>query len=154
MWRSPLKAVDGERCGPLVTMDDIQECIANDKTVDEHIASLNCDYDTELLGALIKMDEAATERASANDEKAKNEREKRVRLFRRQKAEKLEEVLGKIKAILDPRWKDFALNKYYYSTDGWSRFRHFPGESSFDNYKIPILQSVCSFSVTSSCRCP
>jgi hypothetical protein len=109
-------------------MDDIQECVAKDKTVDEHVASLNCEYDLKLLAALIKMDEAATEKASANEEKAKEEREKRVKLFRCQKAEKLEEVLGKIKAILDPRWKDFALNKYYYSTDGWSRFRQFPGE--------------------------
>jgi hypothetical protein len=109
-------------------MDDIQECIAENKTVDEHITSLNCEYDVRLLDKLVKMDEAATEKASANEEKAKEEREKRVKLFRSQKAEKLEEVLGKIKAILDPRWKDFALNKYYYSTDGWSRFRQFPGE--------------------------
>ena len=102
--------------------------MARNKTVDEHIASLNCEYDVRLLDKLITMDEAATEKASANEEKAKEEREKRVKLFRRQKAEKLEEVLGKIKAILDPRWKDFALNKYYYSGDGWSRFRQFPGE--------------------------
>lgn len=111
-------------------MDDIQECMANGSTLDDHIAGLDCTYDSDLLSALIKMDEAATERAAANQEKEKEERGKRVKRFRILKAEKLEEVLGKIQAILDPRWKDFALRKYYFSSDGWSRFRDFQGEYS------------------------
>jgi hypothetical protein len=130
IWRSPLRALDGERCGPLITMDDIQECMANGRTLDDHIAGLDCTYDSDLLFALIKMDETATERAAANQEKEKEERGKRVKRFRILKAEKLEEVLGKIQAILDPRWKDFALRKYYFSSDGWSRFRDFQGEYS------------------------
>ena len=109
-------------------MDDIQQCIANDQTLDDHIASLDCAYDSDLLSALIKMDEAATEKAAANQEKEKEERDVRVKRFRIQKAEKLEEVLGKIESILDPRWKNFALRKYYYSTDGWSRYRDFQGK--------------------------
>ena len=128
VWRSPWKALDGERCGPLVTMDGIQECLAKDQTLDEYISSLDCAYDPDLLCALMKLDESATEKAAANEEKEKEEREKRVKRFRIQKAEKLEDVLGKVEAILDPRWKNFALRKYYYSTDGWSRFREFRGE--------------------------
>jgi hypothetical protein len=55
-------------------MDDIQECMAKNKTVDEHIASLNCEYDVRLLDKLITMEEEATEKASANEEKAKEEK--------------------------------------------------------------------------------
>jgi hypothetical protein len=109
-------------------MDGIQECLAKDQTLDEYISSLDCAYDPDLLCALMKLDESATEKAAANEEKEKEEREKRVKRFRIQKAEKLEDVLGKVEAILDPRWKNFALRKYYYSTDGWSRFREFRGE--------------------------
>lgn len=128
MWRSPLKMANGERCGPLVTMEEIQDLLAQKKTVDDHILSLSCEYDKQLLDSLIKMDETATERAAAKEEIETKERKQRVKKFRRQKADKLEEVLGKIKSILDPRWKDFALKKFYYSNDGWSRFREFPGK--------------------------
>jgi hypothetical protein len=109
-------------------MDEIHDLLAKNKTVDDHISSLGCEYDDDLLASLIKMDQTATRRATANEKQEKTEREERVRKFRKQKAEKLEEVLGKMQSILDPRWQSFSLNKFYYSNDGWSRFRQFPGE--------------------------
>mmetsp|Transcript_15223 Transcript_15223/g.25318 ORF Transcript_15223/g.25318 Transcript_15223/m.25318 type:complete len:606 (-) Transcript_15223:223-2040(-) len=145
MWRSPLKMASGERCGPLVTMDEIQDLLAKNKTVDDHILGLACEYDKDLLDSLIKMDQTATGRAAANEGKEKKEREKRVRLFRRQKADKLERVLVKIKMILDPRWKDFALNKFYYSNDGWSRFRQFPDAHHYNpKFESPLVRNIDS----------
>lgn len=126
LWRKPFITASGERCGPLVTYDSIQEQLLQNQESNEDMTLLldkNCNYESKLLESLLQMDGTATEKASSEERKERKERDARVQKYRRQKSEKLESTVEKIQALLDPRWKDLALKRQYFSNDGWTRYR-------------------------------
>jgi hypothetical protein len=131
-------------------MTAIHEILAKNQTVEQFISALDCDYDTNLFDSVMSLDQQASLKAARNEEMEKKERDVRVKKFRQQKAGKLEETLEKIKALLDPRWKEFVLNKHYYSNDGWTRFRDFPGESGSQS----MHQRTCLTNLIHSSRKP
>mmetsp|Transcript_26575 Transcript_26575/g.40333 ORF Transcript_26575/g.40333 Transcript_26575/m.40333 type:complete len:668 (+) Transcript_26575:281-2284(+) len=151
LWRKPFQTAAGEWCGPLITYESIQkhqllllqqnnnenstikqqqqEDDANlnplllDSTADISNHNHHYSYDAKLYQLLLQMDETAMEKATTEESKERKAREARVQKYRRLKLEKLESTVVKIQALLDPRWKELALQRHYCSNDGEVRYQ-------------------------------
>uniref|UniRef100_A0A7S1CZE4 Uncharacterized protein n=1 Tax=Cyclophora tenuis TaxID=216820 RepID=A0A7S1CZE4_CYCTE len=81
-------------------------------------------------------------KAEVNQKHDRTVRDARIRKYRKAKAEKLEEKLSQIQHLLDPRWKDFALRLWWYSSSGWSRHRDFPEDDYNPKFESSLIRSV------------
>eukprot|EP00540_Astrosyne_radiata_P017329 CAMPEP_0116833806 /NCGR_PEP_ID=MMETSP0418-20121206/6643_1 /TAXON_ID=1158023 /ORGANISM="Astrosyne radiata, Strain 13vi08-1A" /LENGTH=359 /DNA_ID=CAMNT_0004463301 /DNA_START=282 /DNA_END=1358 /DNA_ORIENTATION=- len=122
-------------------MEDINRLRQNNETIENHIASFKCGG-KELIDSLIKLVEQASEKFQINAEKSKSLKEERVKKYRKAKAEKLQSVLQRIQEMLDPKWKDFALKLWWYSSSGWSRYREFPEDAYNPKFESPLVRRI------------
>lgn len=142
LWSKPFSTTDGERAGPLVTLEDGVRLLSNNGNIEEYFASTDEGCDKDFLQSLTELCEQSLVKADLNQKQDKTEREARIKIYRKAKADKFDEKLRQIQQLLDPRWKHFALRLWWYSSSGWSRHRDFPEDDYNPKFESSLIRSV------------
>jgi hypothetical protein len=107
LWNRPFMSSDGAMCGPLVMFDDVERAAASKNPIEEELFS-DAPAAEEYKEFVDSYDNAVEEAREMDllRERKKKEASKNAVERRRENAKKL---IGKIRNLLDERWRDFML---------------------------------------------